>query len=107
MANKGPAPPGSTRRPRTIEDAREPDPEATTNRIVELLNGVTLTFDQAERIASVAAMHANGRRLTATRREHVLAMIDNATISRDEAKLIAIRALRRAQDLEGVRTGPL
>lgn len=74
--------------------------EVTTDTIVDMLGKVELTADQSERICVVAASRAKHARTRIVRADHVMAMLEGAHLSRDEAKLIGIRALRRANALE-------
>lgn len=80
--------------------------EAVADEIVELLNSVKLTADQAERIAVVASARVCRPRFAVVRGEHVLSMIDGATLGVDDAKLIGIRAIRRARFLQDMRGRP-
>lgn len=59
-----------------------------------------LTLEQARKIAMMAAARASAPPQEITKAVHVMAVLDSATITRDEAKLIGIRAIRRAKYIE-------
>lgn len=96
---KGPAPVGSMRGPL-------PPTTLAVDDIVRAINLLDLSADEAERIAVIAASRASRPRFATVKREHVLALLDGATITTDEAKLIGLRAIRRARALEDMRKTP-
>lgn len=100
-----PAPPGA--RPRRHEF--EYSDEEVADRIVSMIVRARLTIEQARRIAMMAAARASAPPQEITKAVHVMAVLDSATITRDEAKLIGIRAIRRAkfiEDKERIFGGP-
>ena len=96
MPNKGPAPPGGRNE---IPEENLPA-EALTSRIVKLLNAAKLAVDQADRIATIAASRARRSVPRNIKVEHILTLIDGAQMDKRGAKLVALRALVRAQDPE-------
>lgn len=97
-----PAPP--RRRPRLHEF--EYSTEEIVERIVGMINRSSLTLEQARTIARIAAARAQSPAEEIASALHVMEALDRATIDRDEAKLIGIRALRRAQHLEDLKRIP-
>lgn len=102
-----PAPPPAPPRPRLHEF--EYSDEEIAARIIGMINRANLTLEQARTIAATAAARASAPPREITQAVHVMAALDRATIDRDEAKLIGIRAIRRAkfiEDKERIFGGP-
>ena len=74
--------------------------EEVVARIVGMIVRSNLTLEQARKIAMMAAARASAPPQEITKAVHVMAVLDSATITRDEAKLIGIRAIRRAKHIE-------
>lgn len=95
-----PAPPPAPPRARPRLHEFEYSDEEVADRIVSMIVRARLTIEQARRIAMMAAARASAPPQEITKAVHVMAVLDSATITRDEAKLIGIRAILRAKYIE-------